>query len=519
MVVRLLPNGAFRVVTEEAELQNHSIGDGSDSDTDNDDEEEVKEPEPAQLPVPQSPVGHGVTPSSSNGHRADDATQPGPATSPAHGNMSPAQHRHRRSKMSLGESLMSAPTAHDSPSADKNQQGKRSMRTVNDQPATGDDQMDGLPPVMTDSANVARQLIPQSAGSDHTVGSALGPQTNQGGSMFQQCPGCFSQVPRHSIGQHAQFDCKPLMSQEPRESSHDNGDTTLGKVDKVTDDAMDTSSHPRRTSIKPTDLLANGDIRTFMTSTDVGVIDRVSSTGAASGGNDNYVVTDDTGSTDIAAGADTADATSSQADSDEDTGHDDLSRSMRQPQSIVDDDQRPPLIALLWQQTSLPAGPWSRPITTGTVIIEDHMGLWMAAIRRSINKVKQPAQRRRYINPRVVRDSMIAVGVRAVLDITTIAQPTAINDMDDTTAARVEAALTAASLTSFFTDAFVKAGINAIAEASASVTLIRETRAAAAKQLTSTDNQTTRAVDESQLPACVRAAAKARGDTGAERIE
>ena len=114
---------------------------------------------------------------------------------------------------------------------------------------------------------------------------------------------------------------------------------------------------------------------------------------------------------------------------------------------------------------------------------------------------------------------MIAVGVRAVLDITTIAQPTATNDMDDTTAARVEAALTAASLTSFFTDAFVKAGINAIAEASASVTLIRETRAAAAKQPASTDNRATRTVDDSQLPACVRAAAKARGDTGAERID
>ena len=96
MVVRLLPNGAFRVVTEEAELQNHSISDGSDSDTDNDDDEEVTEPEPAQLPIPQLPVGHGVTPSSSNGHRADDAAQPGPVTSPAHGNMSPAQYRHRR---------------------------------------------------------------------------------------------------------------------------------------------------------------------------------------------------------------------------------------------------------------------------------------------------------------------------------------------------------------------------------------------------------------------------------------
>ena len=240
------------------------------------------------------------------------------------------------------------------------------------------------------------------------------------------------------------------MSQEPRESSHDNGDTTLDKVDTVTDDAMDISSHPRRTSKNPADLLANGDIRTFRTSVDVGVIDRASSTGAASGGNDNYVVTDDTGITDIAAGADTADATSSQADSDEDTGHDDLSRSMRQPQPSVEDDQRLPLPALLCQQTSLPAGPWSRPITTSTVIIEDHMGLWMAAIRRSINKVKQPAQRRRYITSRVVRESMIAVGVRAVLDITAIAQPAAIDDMDVTTATRVEAALTAASLTSLF---------------------------------------------------------------------
>ena len=65
-----------------------------------------------------------------------------------------------------------------------------------------------------------------------------------------------------------------------------------------------------------------------------------------------------------------------------------------------------------------------------------------------------------------------------MMDMTAITDPYADADMDDATAVRVEAALTPASKTSFCTDAYVKAGINAIALASATVTRIRRIRAA-----------------------------------------
>ena len=84
---------------------------------------------------------------------------------------------------------------------------------------------------------------------------------------------------------------------------------------------------------------------------------------------------------------------------------------------------------------------------------------------------------------------------------------------------RVEAALTAASLTSFCIDAFVKAGINAISQASVSVTQIRDARVAAKKRAAKTAAPDTRTTDVSQIPACMRAEVTARGDTGAERIE
>ena len=94
--------------------------------------------------------------------------------------------------------------------------------------------------------------------------------------------------------------------------------------------------------------------------------------------------------------------------------------------------------------------------------------------------------------------------------------------MDDATAGRVEAILTAASRTSFCTDAYVKAGINAVALSSASVTRltrIRNTRTEAARRSSILTARVTRTTDDSQLPACMRAEVKARGDTGAERIE
>ena len=97
----------------------------------------------------------------------------------------------------------------------------------------------------------------------------------------------------------------------------------------------------------------------------------------------------------------------------------------------------------------------------------------------------QPSQLKNY-NRRIIRDTMIAVGAQAVIDITSITHPEADDDMDAVTAGRVEAALTAASLTSFCIDAFVKAGINAISQASASVTQIRDARVAAKKRAAKT---------------------------------
>ena len=62
----------------------------------------------------------------------------------------------------------------------------------------------------------------------------------------------------------------------------------------------------------------------------------------------------------------------------------------------------------------------------------------------------------------------------------------------------MEAALTAASKTSFCTDAYVKAGINAIALASATVTRIRRIRAAEIWQSMAPALRATRTADDSQ---------------------
>ena len=129
-----------------------------------------------------------------------------------------------------------------------------------------------------------------------------------------------------------------------------------------------------------------------------------------------------------------------------------------------------------------------------------------------------PGQLRSY-NLRVVKDTMIAVGARAVMDITSITHPEADDDMDDTTAERVDVALAAASRTSFCMDAYVKASINVITLASASVTRIRDARADAAKRAADTTTRVTRTANDTQLRACMRAEAKALGDTGAECIE
>ena len=61
--------------------------------------------------------------------------------------------------------------------------------------------------------------------------------------------------------------------------------------------------------------------------------------------------------------------------------------------------------------------------------------------------------------------------------------------------------------------------LNAIALASASVTRIRDARADAAKRAADTTARVTRTANDSQLPACMRAEAKARGNTDAECIE
>ena len=123
----------------------------------------------------------------------------------------------------------------------------------------------------------------------------------------------------------------------------------------------------------------------------------------------------------------------------------------------------------------------------------------------------------RSYGPRVVKDSMIAVGAQAVIDMTAITHPEADDDMDDATSTRVEAALTAASKTSFCTDAYVKATINAVALSSATITRIRDARSADDGR--SKTSRSARETDDSQLPACMRAEVKARGDTGAERID
>jgi len=118
---------------------------------------------------------------------------------------------------------------------------------------------------------------------------------------------------------------------------------------------------------------------------------------------------------------------------------------------------------------------------------------------------------------RVIRDSMIAVGAQTVMDMTAITHPEADDDMDDATSIRVESALTAASRTSFCTDAYVKAAINAVALSSATIARIRDTRSAGDGR--SKTSRSARGTDDSQLPACMRAEVKARGDTGAERID
>ena len=140
-----------------------------------------------------------------------------------------------------------------------------------------------------------------------------------------------------------------------------------------------------------------------------------------------------------------------------------------------------------------------------------------SAMATAQNRVMQPSQMRSY-NLRVIKDTMIAVGAQAVMDIISVTHPEANDDMDDATAVRVEAALTAASRTSFCTDAYVKAGINAIALSSASVTRIRDTRAEAARRSSVSTARVTRTTDDSQLPACMRAEVKAHGDTGAVEV-
>ena len=75
-----------------------------------------------------------------------------------------------------------------------------------------------------------------------------------------------------------------------------------------------------------------------------------------------------------------------------------------------------------------------------------------------------------------------------------------------------QAARTTASRTSFCTDAYVKAGINA--RSSATVTRIRDARAADARRSSTSTSRAARDTDDSQLPASMRAEVKARGDRG-----
>ena len=83
---------------------------------------------------------------------------------------------------------------------------------------------------------------------------------------------------------------------------------------------------------------------------------------------------------------------------------------------------------------------WSRPTTTGTINIDDYTSKWTAVIARSLHaraaaqyRAMQPSQLKNY-NRRIIRDTMIAVGAQAVIDITSITHPEADDDMDVVTA-------------------------------------------------------------------------------------
>ena len=110
MVVRLLDNGAFRVVTEESELRNHAVHD--DSDTDKDDDDDVAGPVAPRPTTGLSPKGHDVPPTWNDARKSADFQSPGPVGSPAHGSMSPGQARHRHSRRSTGPSFSSPQARH-----------------------------------------------------------------------------------------------------------------------------------------------------------------------------------------------------------------------------------------------------------------------------------------------------------------------------------------------------------------------------------------------------------------------
>ena len=514
MVVRLLDNGAFRVVTEESELQNHAVDD--DSDTDEDDDEEIAGTVSHRPTTESDPSRHDVSPTRNDAEQPVNSQNPGPVMSPAHGAMSPGQARHRHSKRSTGPSFLPPQDNHYSPASSPNAQGKRVMGSK------GDDQTqrrhpqgsmlattpapNSPPPASKKPRELERQLIPEFHESDHTVGGTPALQDTLSGSRYQLCPGCLKHISKHLLAHHVATECEVCMTQKSEESSdEDPGDQEvtaqaldLPETDDLIDDT-DVCRSPQGAVAAPTQMKAAG------------------TSGSSSPGDTdpaNSVTTNDTGA-----------RTPREAEDVDvpDTGHDDLSRHMRQPDSPATRDHSPDRPALHWRETCTQATPWSRPHTTGTIDIDMYTTKWTQIVTRALHarattqgRVMRQSQMRSY-GSRVIRDSMIAVGAQTVMDMTAITHPEADDDMDDATSIRVESALTAASRTSFCTDAYVKAAINAVALSSATIARIRDTRSAGDGR--SKTSRSARGTDDSQLPACMRAEVKARGDTGAERID
>ena len=113
---------------------------------------------------------------------------------------------------------------------------------------------------------------------------------------------------------------------------------------------------------------------------------------------------------------------------------------MRQTETPDAHSSGPGSHVLHWLETCTPATSWSRPTITGTINTDDYTSKWTAVITRSLHaraaaqhRAMQPSQLKNY-NRRIIRDTMIAVGAQAVIDITSITHPEADDDMDVVTA-------------------------------------------------------------------------------------